>query len=201
MRKTTMVAACTVLLAWTGSTVAAQDTTVGLAVGAAVPVAGIALNEPTLSVSGWLARPIRGPYGWRIEVGRLHLKMPEDDRFRCAATGIYCDAEVGISSVGVGLQLEPQAERAIAPYGYATAGLYHSSASAEATGTSEGSVQMSDSWSDNAFGIGVGAGLRIRLADRWDLRFQLRYSGFGWKPGTVNWASVVTPGVTLSVAF
>ena len=201
MKTTTIVTAWIVLLACTGSQAAAQDTKVGFAVGAAVPVAGIALDEPTLSVSGWLARPIRGPYAWRVEVGRLHLKMPEDDRFRCAAIGIYCDAEVRISSVGGGLQLEPQAERAIAPYGYATAGLYHSSASAEATGTGEGSVQMSDSWTDNAFGIGLGAGLRIRLADRWDLRFELRYSGFGWKPGTVNWASVVTPGVTLSVAF
>jgi opacity protein-like surface antigen len=64
-----------------------------------------------------------------------------------------------------------------------------------------GSAQMSSSWSDNAFGIGLGSGLRIRLADRCALRIELRYSGFGWKPGTVNWASVVTPGVTMSVAF
>ena len=64
-----------------------------------------------------------------------------------------------------------------------------------------GSAQVSSSWSDNAIGIGLGAGLRIRLADRWALRFELRYSGFGWEPGTVNWASVVTPGVTMSVAF
>lgn len=189
------------LLAGAGSPAAAQDTKVGFAVGAAVPTAGIALQEPTLSASGWCARSIRGPYAWRVEVGYIHLKMPEDTRFRCAATRIFCDAEARVSSVGGGLQLEPLAERAIAPYGYATVGLYHSSASAEVAGTGEGSAQMSDSWSDNAFGIGLGAGLRIRLADRWDVRFELRYSGFGWKPGTVNWASVITPGVTLSVAF
>ena len=201
MKTTTIVAAWSVLLACTGSTVAAQDTKVGFAVGAAVPVGGIALNEPTLSVSGWLARPIRGPYGWRVEVGRVHLQMPEDTRFRCAAAGILCDAEAYISSVGGGLQFEPLAEKAIAPYGYATIGLYHSSASAEATDTREGSVQLSYSWSDNAIGIGLGSGLRIRLADRCALRIELRYSGFGWKPGTVNWASVITPGVTMSVAF
>jgi hypothetical protein len=201
MRTTTIVAAWTVLLACTGSTAAAQDTDVGFAVGAAVPTGGIALQEPTFSVSGWLARPIRGPYGWRVEVGRVHLQMPEETRFRCAAAAIFCDAEVYVSSVGSGLQFEPLADRAIAPYGYATIGLYHSSASAEATGSREGSVQASYSWSDNAFGIGIGAGLRIKLADRFALRIELRYSGFGWKPGTVNCASVVTPGVSMSVAF
>jgi hypothetical protein len=201
MKTTTIVAAWSVLLACTGSTVAAQDTKVGFAVGAAVPVGGIALNEPTLSVSGWLARPIRGPYGWRVEVGRVHLQMPNDTKFRCAATGIFCDADVYVSSVGGGLQFEPLAEKAIGPYGYATIGLYHSSASAETAGTREGSVQLSYSWSDNAIGIGLGSGLRIRLADGCALRIELRYSGFGWKPGTVHWASVFTPGVTMSVAF
>jgi hypothetical protein len=201
MKTTTMVAAWTALLACTGSTVAAQDTKVGFAVGAAVPVGGIALHGPTLSVSGWLARPIRGPYGWRVEVGRIHLQMPEETKFRCAAAAIYCDADAHVSSVGGGLQFEPLAEEAFAPYGYATIGLYHSSASGEAAGTREGSVQLSYSWSDNAIGIGIGSGLRIRLADRCALRIELRYSGFGWKPGTVNWASVVTPGVTMSVAF
>jgi hypothetical protein len=190
-----------VLLACTGSTVAAQDTKVGFAVGAALPGGGIALQEPTLSVSGWLVRPIHGPYGWRVEVGRLHLQMPEDDRFRCAGAAIFCDADVYISSVGGGLQIEPLADKALAPDAYATIGLYHNSAAAEATGTGAGSAQMSSSWSDNACGIGLGTGLRIRLADRWALRFELRYSGFGWYPGTVNWASVVTPGVTMSVAF
>jgi len=56
-------------------------------------------------------------------------------------------------------------------------------------------------WPARAIGIGLGSGLRIRLADRCALRIELRYSGFGWKPGTVHWASVVTPGVTMSVAF
>jgi hypothetical protein len=201
MKTMTSVAAWTVLLACMGSTVAAQDTKVGFAVGAAVPAGGIALNEPTLSVSGWLARPIRGPYGWRAEVGRVHLQMPEETKLRCAAAGIFCDADVYVSSVGGGLQFEPLAEEPIAPYGYVTIGLYHSTASAEVADTREGSAQLSPSWSDNAIGIGLGSGLRIRLADRCALRIELRYSGFGWKPGTVNWASVVTPGVAMSVAF
>jgi hypothetical protein len=201
MNTPAIVAAWTVLLACTGSTVAAQDTKVGFAVGAALPGGGIALQEPTLSVSGWLARPIHGPYGWRVEVGRMHLQMPEDDRFRCAAAAIFCDVEAYVSFVSGGLQIEPPAGKAIAPYGYAMIGLYHNSASGEATGMGAGSAQVSSSWSDNAIGIGLGAGLRIRLADRWALRFELRYSGFGWEPGTVNWASVVTPGVTISAAF
>jgi hypothetical protein len=200
-RRTARVAAWVVALACAGSSAAAQDTRLGFAIGAGVPVAGIALQGPTLSVSGWLARPIHGPYGWRVEVGRMHLQMPEDDRFRCAAAAIFCDAEVYVSFVSGGLQIEPLAGKAIAPYGYATIGLFHNSASGEATGMGAGSAHVSSSWSDNAIGIGLGSGLRIRLADRWALRFELRYSGFGWEPGTVNWASVVTPGVTMSVAF
>jgi opacity protein-like surface antigen len=200
-KTTARVAAWVVALACAGSSAAAQDTKLGFAIGAGVPVAGIALQEPTLSVSGWLARPIHGPYRWRVEVGRMHLQMAEDDRFRCAAAAIFCDAEVYVSAVGIGLQIEPLADKALAPYGYATISLYHNSASGEATGMGAGSAQVSSSWSDNAIGIGLGSGLRIRLADRWALRLELRYSGFGWEPGTVNWASVVTPGVTMSVAF
>jgi opacity protein-like surface antigen len=190
-----------VALACTGSSAAAQDTRLGFAIGAGVPATGIGLHEPALSVSGWLARPIRGPYWWRVEVGSARLLMPEDDRFRCAAAAIFCDAEASISFVGGGLQIEPRADRAFAPYAYAMMGLYHNSAAGEATATGAGSAQTSSSWSDNAFGIGLGSGLRIRLADRWALRFELRYSGFGWEPGTVHWASVVTPTLATSVAF
>jgi hypothetical protein len=200
-RRTTRAAAWLVALACIGSSAAAQDTKLGFAVGAGVPATGIGLQATALSVSGWLARPIRGPYGWRVEAGSARLQMPEDDRFRCAAATIFCDAEIHISFVGGGLQIEPLADRAIAPYAYAVAGLYHNSATGEATGMGAGSAQMSSSWSDNAFGIGLASGLRIRLADRWALRFELRYSGFGWKPGTVHWASMITPGVTMSVAF
>jgi len=200
-KRTTLAAAWLVALACTGSSAAAQDTKLGFAIGAGVPVTGIGLHEPALSVSGWLARPIRGPYVWRVEAGRVHLQMPEDDRFRCAAAAIFCDAEVYISFVGGGLQIEPLADKAIAPYAYAMIGLYHNSAAGEAAGMGAGSAQVSSSWSDNAFGIGLGSGLRIRLADRWALRFELRYSGFGWKPGTVHWASIVTPGMTMSVTF
>jgi len=195
------VAAWVVALACAATSAAAQDTTLGFAVGVGVPATGIGLQAPALSVSGWVARPIRGPYGWRVEAGSARLLMPEDDRFRCAAAAIFCDAEVHVSFVGGGLQIEPLADKAFAPYAYATIGLYHNSAAAEATSMGAGSGQVSSSWSDDAFGIGLGSGLRIRLADRWALRFELRYSGFGWKPGTVHWASLITPGVTMSVAF
>jgi hypothetical protein len=195
------VAAWVVALACTATTAAAQDTRVGFTVGAGVPATGIGLQALAPSVSGWLARPIRRLYGWRVEVGSARLQMPEDDRFRCAAAAVFCDAEVHISFVGGGLQIEPLADKAFAPYAYAMIGLYHNSAAGEATGMGAGSAQMSSSWSDNAFGIGLGSGLRIRLADRWALRFELRYSGFGWEPGTVHWASIITPGVTMSVAF
>ena len=76
-RKTARAAACVVVLACTGSTASAQDTRLGFAVGAGVPVAGIGLQEPALSVSGWLARPIRGPYGWRVEAWSARLLMPD----------------------------------------------------------------------------------------------------------------------------
>jgi hypothetical protein len=195
------VAAWVAALACAATTAAAQDTRVGFTVGAGLPATGIGLQTPALSVSGWLAQPIRGPYGWRVEAGSARMLMPEDDRFRCAAAAIFCDAEVRISFVGGGLQIEPLADKAVAPYAYATISFYHNSAAGEATGMGTGSTQMSSSWSDNAFGIGLGSGLRIRLADRWALRFELRYSGFGWKPGTVHWASMITPGVIMSVAF
>jgi opacity protein-like surface antigen len=103
--------------------------------------------------------------------------------------------------VAGGLQLEPRIEKQFAPFGYVTVGLYHSSASAEVLDMRDGSAQMSDSWSDNAFGVAAGGGLRVRLGGPWTARVELRYSGFSWKPGTVNWASIVTPGVNLSVAF
>jgi len=200
-RRTTRAAAWVVALACAGSSAAAQDTKVGVAIGAGVPATGIGLHAPALSVSGWLARPIRGPYGWRVEAWSARLLMPEDDRFRCAAAAIFCDAEIHVSFVGGGLQIEPRADRAFAPYAYATMGLYHNSAAGESTGTGAGSAQTSSSWSDNAFGIGLGSGLRIRLADRWALRFELRYSIFGWEPGTVHWASLATPTLATSVAF
>ena len=50
-RRPFIVAAWTVLLACTGSTVAAQDTKVGFAVGAALPGGGIALQEA--ATTGW----------------------------------------------------------------------------------------------------------------------------------------------------
>jgi hypothetical protein len=123
MRTTTDVVAWLVLLACTGTTAAAQDIKVGFAVGSAVPVTGIALHEPALALSGWVSRSVGGPYGWRVEVGRFRLQMPDRDMFRCAAAGIFCDATLDVSSVGAGLHLEPWAEKAIAPYGYAVVGL------------------------------------------------------------------------------
>lgn len=189
------------LIVLAGSPAAAQATKVGFAMGAAVPTGGIALHDPTLAVSVWAAGSIHGPYGWRAEVGRQRLQMPDQSKFRCAAAGIYCDANVVISSVAGGLQLEPHAERQFAPFGYVTGGLYRSSASAEVLDTRDGSAQMSDSWRDNAFGVAVGGGLRVRLGGPWTARAELRYSGFNWKPGTVNWASIITPGLNVSVAF
>jgi hypothetical protein len=182
----TRLAAWMVLLAWTGSTAAAQDTKVGFAVGAAVPATGIALHEPALAVSGWLTRPISGPWGWRAEVGGVRLQLPDQTMFRCAAAGFVCDANLDVSFVNGGLHLEPRAEKAIAPYGYATIGLYHLSASAEVQDLREGSTQASDSWSDNAFGVALGSGVRVRLSGRMTFRAELRYSGFHFRPGTVH---------------
>lgn len=197
----TAVAVWIVLLVCMGSTAAAQETKVGLAVGVALPATGIGIKEPGPSVSGWVTRPIGGPYRWRVEVGRVHVQMAGSSRFRCAAAGFYCDANLDVASVTGGLHLEPRAEKAIAPYGYATMGLYRLSASGEALDVREGSIQESSAWTDNAFGVALGSGIRIRLSGRTTLRAELRYSGFHYRPGTEHWASLLTPALTTSVAF
>jgi opacity protein-like surface antigen len=65
----------------------------------------------------------------------------------------------------------------------------------------EGSIQASGAWRDNAFGVALGTGVRVGLSGGVTLRAELRYSGFTFKPGTVHWASVITPALTTSVAF
>ena len=152
-------------------------------------------------MSGWFSRPISGPYGWRAEVSQVRLQLPDRTMFRCAAAGFFCDANLDVSSLSGGLQLEPGTEKAIAPYGYATVGFYRLSASAEAQDLREGSIQVSRSWSDNVFGVALGSGVRVRVSERMALRAELRYSGFHFKPGTAHWASLVTPTLTTSVAF
>lgn len=199
-RTTIQVAAWIALLAWAGSA-AAQDTKVGFAAGAAVPATGIGLHEPALAVSGWLSRPIAGPIEWRAEVGRVRFRMPDHTMFRCAAAGLFCDATLDVSFLSGGVHVEPRARRTIAPYGYATIGLHHLSASAQVQDPRRGSIEGVQSWSDNALGIALGSGVRIRLSGRVTLRAELRYSGFGFEPGTVRWASLVTPALTTSVAF
>ena len=201
MRTTGAFAAWIVFLACTGLTAAAQDIKVGVAVGAAVPANGVALTKPGPAVSAWVSRPISGPYGWRAEVGGLHLQMPDRDGFRCAAAGFFCDASLDVSSLTGGVQLEPWAQKAIAPYGYATIGLYRVSASAEVQDLREGSIQQSEAWSGNAFGVALGSGVRVRLSGRMTFRAELRYSGFHFKAGTAHWASLVTPTLTTSVSL
>ena len=197
----TVVAAWILLMACMGSKAAAQDTKVGFAVGAAVPATGIGIKEIGPSLSGWVARPIGGPFNWRVEVGGARLQMSDSSRFRCAAAGLYCDVSLDVASLTGGVHLEPRAEKAIAPYGYVTLGLYRLSASAEALDLHEGSIQESSSWTDNAFGIALGSGIRIRLSGRTAFRAELRYSGFHYKPETQHWASLLTPSLTTSVAF
>lgn len=105
------------------------------------------------------------------------LQLPDRTTSRCAAAGSFCDGTLDVAFVSGGLHLEPGSGRAIAPYAYATVGLYHLSAGAEAQG------------------------LRVRLSGRVTLRAGLRRSGFSFKPGRVNWTSVVTRALTTSVAF
>jgi len=185
-----------------GSAASAQDLAAGITTGAAVPAGGIGFfQEPALSLSAWLTGPVRGAVKWRAEVGGMRLQMPLRDRFRCAAAGLYCDADVSIGLVAGGFQLGPRPGGAWAPYGYLTAGLYRATASAEVLDLREGSTQPSSAWTDNAFGVGAGAGVRVPLGGRWTVRAELRYSGFGWKPETQHWASLVTPAVSLSASF
>jgi len=185
-----------------GSAASAQDLAAGITTGAAVPVGGIGyLQEPALSLSAWLTDPIRGAVGWRAEVGVVRLNLPLRDRFRCAAVGLYCDADVPVGFVVGGFQLGPRPGGVWAPYGYLTAGLYHVTANAEVVDLREGSPQPSVAWSDNAFGVAAGAGVRVALGGRWTVRAELRYSGFAWRPETQHWASLVTPAVSLSASF
>jgi len=185
-----------------GSAASAQDFRVGVTTGAAVPVGGIGyFHEPALSLAAWLTGPFRGAAGWRAEVGVVRLHLPARDRFWCAAAGFFCDANVPVGFVAGGFQLEPRPGGVWAPYGYLTAGLYRVTASAEVVDLRDGSTQPSIAWSDNAFGVAAGAGVRVALGGRWTVRAELRYSGFAWRPGTENWASVVTPAVSLSASF
>jgi len=195
------MAAWIVVLACVASTAAAQDTKVGFSVGAAVPVSGIALQEPELALSGWLSRPIDGPWGWRVELGGARLQRSDRSMFRCAAAGFYCDAILDVAFLSGGLQIEPRAGKALAPYGYATVGVHRLSGSAEAQDLHGASMAVSYAWDDTAFGIALGSGVRVRLNERATLRGELRYAGFRFKPGTQHWASLVTPTLTTSVAF
>ncbi len=199
MRRVKVAAAAVFVLV--GSAASAQDLRAGITTGAAVPVWGIGFQEPALSLSAWLTGPLRGAVGWRAEVGVVRFGLPERDRFRCAAAGFYCDADVPIGFVAGGLHLEPRPGGVWAPYGYLTAGLYRATASAEVLDLRGGSTQPSNAWSDNAFGVAAGVGVRAVLGGRWTIRPELRYSGFAWRPGTQNWASLVTPAVSLSASF
>jgi hypothetical protein len=195
-----VVVAALLLLA--GSPAGAQATKVGIAVGPAVPATGIGGPVgPDVSVSAWLARPIRGPFEWRAEVGFVRLRMQVDSRLRCAAAGFYCDSHVGVTQVGGGLQFEPLAGILIAPYAYVTIGLYHVTPDAEVVDLVEGTVATSRSSSENSLGVALGSGVRFRLDGRWTVRAELRYSGFAYSPGTVNWASVITPALSISARF
>lgn len=202
MRTTTVAAALAALFAFAGSPAAADETKVGIAVGAALPAYGIGgPPDSALAVSVWLARPIRGPYEWRAEFGGQRFQMPDGIRFRCSAASFFCDSNLGVTFVGGGLQLEPWAGNEIAPYGYLTIGLYHVTADAEVEDVRQGTIQTSTAWIDNAFGLAIGFGVRVRLGGRWALRAELRYSGFSYEPGTVNWASLITPALNVSVRF
>ena len=202
MKALAATVAIATLLLLAGSPAAAQATKVGVALGAAVPAAGVSSQVgPDLALSAWLARPIRGTLEWRAEFGVEQLLMQLDPRFRCAAAGFYCDAHVGVSHVSGGVQFEPMAGKPFAPYVYVTIGLYHVSPQAEVTDVGAGTVSTFSSFSENNLGMALGSGVRCRLSEGWAVRAELRYSGFRYSPGTVNWASVVTPTLSISARF
>lgn len=202
MKPLAVIVVIATLLLLVGSPAAAQATKVGIAVGPAVPAAGIGGPVgPDVSVSAWLARPIRGALEWRAEVGGEQLQMQTDSRFRCAAAGFYCDSRVGVVHVSGGVQFEPMAGTRLAPYVYVTAGLYHVTPEAEVTDLVAGTVSTVRSSSENNPGMAFGAGVRCRLSEGWAVRAELRYSGFTYSPGSVNWASVITPALSVSARF
>jgi opacity protein-like surface antigen len=129
------------------------------------------------------------------------MQLPERAALRCAAVGFFCDGNLTVSSFTGGLQIEPGSSKAIAPYGHVGVGLFHISADAVVEDVREDTEQFSSSWSDNAFGVVVCAGARARLGERWSLRAELRYTGFNYAPGTVHWASIIAPTLSLAGGF
>ncbi len=185
-----------------GGPVSAGETKVGIALGAAIPAYGIGfVQHASPAVSGWLARPVRGPWIWRAEVGRVRMELPGRAALRCAAAGFVCDGNLTVSSFTGGLQLEPGSSKAIAPYGHVGVGLFHISADAVVEDVREYTEQLSSSWNDNAFGVVASAGARAKLGERWTLRAELRYTGFNYKPGTVHWAAILAPTLSLAGGF
>lgn len=196
----TIVTLLTGLVVLTGAPVAAQ-TSLGIAVGASVATGGLNPSQaPALAVSGWIARPLAGPVAWRAEFGREQVGLSDEWADGCSAAGLACDARLTSTSIGGGVQIEPAAGRRVWPYVYVTGGVRSVSARA-AVGRLTGSGLASAGWSETAVGVAIGSGLRIRLDGFWEIRAELRYSGYELDAGNIGWVSSLTPGLNLSIRF
>jgi len=188
-------------LALITSSVSADQTTAAIRAGVGTPATGMAGSfGPTFTVSGWVSRPLRGVVGWRAEIGHDRQRLSGDLRSACAGAGLDCNARVGVTHVGGGLQVGPVNRKEIAPFGYVTVGLYRVGASA-AVNDPGGLLRVKVSTAENEVGFSVGGGLRFAITERWGVFAEARYSGFTFSRNDTGWASLLTGAASLAFGF
>lgn len=198
--KAGIIIAVAAVVALAASPVSAQ-TTGAVRAGAGVPATGMAGSfGPTFSVAGWISRPLHGAVGWRAEVGHDRQHLKGNLQAACAAAGLACDARLGVTNIGAGLQFGPTTTREVAPFGYVTLGLYRVGASADVNGW-DGPLDIRVSKTENEFGVSIGGGFRLALTERWGVFAEARYSGFTFRRNDTGWASLLTGAASLAFGF
>ena len=196
-----LVGSIVAALALAAAPISADQTTTGIRAGAGVPATGMAGSfGPTFTVSGWISRPLHGPIGWRAEVGHDRQRLAGALKSVCAGAGLACDARLGVTHVGGGLQFGPTTPKQIAPFGYVTLGLYRVGASA-AVDDPAGVFDVKASTAENEIGFSIGGGFRFALTERWGVFAEARYSGFTFSRNDTGWASLLTGAASLAFGF
>jgi len=191
-----------VVLALAPMPASADQTTAGARAGVSYPVAGIAGPfDAAFTFSGWISRPLRGPVGWRAEVGHDRVRLSGLLRSLCAGAGALCDAHVGVTYFAGGVQFGASTAKEVAPFAYVTAGLYRVGVGATVDGSIWNAGVMKVSGAEHDFGVSAGGGLRLALTERWGVFVEGRYSGFTFGRGDTGWASLITGAASLAFGF
>jgi len=197
-----LVGGIVAVIALATSPLSADQTTAGVRAGVAVPVAGIdGPFDSAFTFAGWLSRPLRGPIGWRVEVGHDRQRLAGLLRSLCEGAGARCDAHVGVTYVAGGVQFGADPAREIAPFGYVTAGLYRVGIGATIDGRIWHVGTTSVSTAENDVGVSVGGGFRFALTERWGVFAEARYTGFTVGRHDTGWASLLTGAASLAFGF